>query len=167
MKIGHLMRLRTTSGKIYLDRYGFASSLFGIYVHRMDTPDPGLDVHDHPFGFVSIVLRGGYVEERCPALYAPAFAKMADRAGPDAHRGGERVRPALSVARFGLDECHRITRLLAPRVWTIVLRGPVRVDRDRERSTWGFWTAGGWIDERTYDETIRADRRDLWNEVGT
>lgn len=36
--------------------------LFGIYLHKLGTPDPRDTLHDHPWPFISFVLRGGYIE---------------------------------------------------------------------------------------------------------
>lgn len=49
-------------GRTFLRRRGVDARLFGVLLHRIDAPDPGLDLHDHPWPFVSIVLRGGYTE---------------------------------------------------------------------------------------------------------
>ena len=52
------------AGRTFLRRRGIEHlSLGGALLHRLDGPDPGLDLHDHPWTFVSIVLRGGYTEE--------------------------------------------------------------------------------------------------------
>jgi hypothetical protein len=64
------------------------------------------------------------------------------------------------VRALRLDECHRVTELHAPVVWTLVLRGP-------RRRRWGFYLPAGWMHEHTYDDTVRAERADLWNEVGS
>src|SRR3954449_5709224 len=37
---------------------------FGVYLHRFDGPDPRPTLHDHPWPFLSFVLRGGYTERR-------------------------------------------------------------------------------------------------------
>lgn len=62
---------RTTinvDGKPYLTRYyllGRDWKLGNIYIHHFHSSDQGLELHNHPWrwGF-SIVLKGGYVEER-------------------------------------------------------------------------------------------------------
>ena len=41
---------------------------FGLYLHRFDGPDPRPTLHDHPWPFVSFVLRGGYHERRLNTL---------------------------------------------------------------------------------------------------
>lgn len=64
------------------------------------------------------------------------------------------------VRTMRLDECHTITHLHKGTSWSLVLRGP-------RRRRWGFYMPDGYMDEREYDRTVRADRRDMWNEVGT
>lgn len=142
------MKLRWADGKVYLDRWGVQLDWLGaIYLHRMEAEDPGLDLHDHPWTFWSLILKGGYAERRAPIRDPKDETSI--------------YRASWSIRRLGLDECHRITALLGNRpCWTLVLRGP-------RRRLWGFYTDDGWIDERTHDETVRVDRRDMWNEVGS
>lgn len=152
------MRLRRADGRVYLERWGFAfAGIGGVYVHRMSAPDPGEDLHDHPWAFVTIPLWGGYVEERADTRMAPAFARSADREPEHCLRG---VRASVLPFRprlMRLDECHRIIDLRRPSAWTLVFRGP-------RRRHWGFYTPDGFVDEGTYDRTVRVQRRDLWNE---
>lgn len=37
---------------------------FGIYLHKWNKPDPRQTPHNHPWTFVSFILRGQYIEER-------------------------------------------------------------------------------------------------------
>lgn len=37
---------------------------FAVVLHFMKGPDPEPFMHDHPVSFLSIILRGGYVEKR-------------------------------------------------------------------------------------------------------
>jgi len=152
------LRLRRADGRVYLDRYGFEfpskreptddgpSRLpwFGIFLHRMDAPDPGIDLHDHPWWFGSLILWGGYTEERAPIRE------------PD--RGVIVSRSWLSWRTMRLDESHRITGLSRKRVWTLVIHGPVR-------RGWGFYLCDGWMPWRVYDSTVRAERRDMFAEI--
>lgn len=129
MRIRRLKLIRD-DGKVYLNRWGFRTRWFGVYLHRIESPDPGDFMHDHPWSFVSLILRGGYVERRCLAR---------DVASPIARRGSEMVRHyARHLNRVRLDECHQIIAV-EENTWTLVLSGPVR----RE---WGFYTTAqtGW-----------------------
>jgi hypothetical protein len=154
------LRLRRADGRIYLDRWGFGHNRIGrVLLHRMAAPDPGVDLHDHPWWFASLVLWGGYTEQRAPTRDAPWLARVAENQ-PACTRGVVGERRVGSVRTMRLDECHTITHLRRRTCLTVVIGGP-------RRRRWGFYLPTGWMDERTYDEVVRADRRDLWNEVGT
>lgn len=153
------LRLRRYDGQVYLERWGFEVEKLGrsgIFLHKMTSPDPGIDLHDHPWWFASIVLWGGYDEERADIREASMMAKVAEDRGVD-QRGWLSGRKRWSLKSTPLDVCHRITRLHKPTVWTLVIHGP-------HRRVWGFYPPEGYMDEPTYDATIRAGRRDLWNE---
>lgn len=150
------MRLRRGDGTIYLDRWGFEwKRLGGIFVHRMDGPDPGPDLHDHPWSFASLILKGGYVEKR------------ANTRNLNGWRSG--VRRPLSIRLLRLDEAHTITRLLEGRSWSLVIHGPnVRL--------WGFYVRNGfrngvgqygWVESTEYAASERGKARDLATEIYT
>lgn len=110
---------------------------FGIYLHRIDRPDLDRDCHDHPWSFVTIVLRGGYKEER----REPSCSRIA------------RWRWRFSVAYRHRTDAHRIAVVL-PNTWTLVIRG-------RDTLTWGFYRDVGhgltrWIDWRQYRSVAGA-----------
>lgn len=51
------LTLRRADGEVYLNRWGIGHDrVGGVLLHRMDAPDPGVDLHDHPWWFVSIIL---------------------------------------------------------------------------------------------------------------
>lgn len=152
------LTLRRADGQVYLDRWGVGHDRIGrVLVHKMSAPDPGVDLHDHPWTFVSIVLWGGYDEERADTRDAFRFAEIALRVGPQAKRGHTVNRRWLSARRLRLDECHRITRLHRRTCWTLVVAGP-------RRRGWGFYLPHEYLPEALYDATVRAGRRDLWSD---
>lgn len=153
------MRLRRADGEVYLERWGIQHDrIGGVLLHRMSAPDPGLDLHDHPWTFVTIPLVGGYEEQRADTRLASMFATMADAAPGASHRGViERVRPRRP-RRMRLDECHRIVALSRRHVWTLVIHGP-------PRRRWGFYMPTTWMVHDHYGRTVRAERRDMWDEV--
>lgn len=136
------LRLRRADGLIYLDRWGCECRWFGVFLHKMEAPDPGLDLHDHPWWFSSLIVRGGYCEVR------------AQGRRPNVMFGRQRRR----LKSLRLDECHRINQLLRVPTWTLVLHGPKRWE-------WGFYVDGEWIPWKVYEETVRAERRDMWAEI--
>lgn len=95
---------------------------FAVYLHHFVGDDWSRDLHDHPKRFVSIGLRGSYLEETplCVELFrAPWF-----RSFPATHQ-------------------HRIRLNAGTDCWTLVFVG-------RAVRQWGFWHGGSWIPWRDY-----------------
>jgi len=151
------LTLRRADGLVYLNRWGLSHDrVGGVLLHKMDAPDPGIDLHDHPWWFVSIILWGGYEEQRANIRNAPTLARIAEDQ-PPCTRGVPERRRWLSVRVMRLDECHTITELHRRVSWSLVIKGP-------RRRKWGFYLPSGYMPEAQYDATVRADRRDLWSD---
>lgn len=136
------MVLRRADGDIYMRRLRIIQTpWFAVYFHRFDAPDPGLDLHDHPWTFTSVVLRGGYVEEVADTRHVRKW-------------GGERrYRLPGSAHTMRLDQCHTISELLRIPTYTLVLCGP-------RRRVWGFYEPGGWVRSQSY----ASERRSVYTE---
>lgn len=91
----------------------------------------GLDLHDHPWDFVSIILSGSYVETT-----------------PD---GDEHEYGPGSVLVRTAEQAHRLTLPGGP-VWTFVVLGP-------PRRRWGFHTDRGWVHWREHLNAQNASTR--------
>lgn len=117
----------------FLVRRGIDVRLFGIYLHEIAAPDPGLDMHDHPWAFASLVIRGGYGER----------VAQARNPGQWTWRRWSR----WSVHRMRQTDIHRIDDV-HPGTLTLVIRG-------RKTRPWGFYTPDGWVDYRAYDYETR------------
>lgn len=126
MKLRRLTLTRRDTGQTYLNRWGFETKLGGVYLHHIGAPDPGVDLHDHPWWFASIILRGAYVEY------------IRDRDGDVSWR----PRPRWSLRSIRLDQAHHIAAT-ASHTWTLVFRGP------RVR-TWGFYVDGRFVPDTEY-----------------
>lgn len=100
----------------------------GLYLHHIVGSDWTRDLHDHPKRFISIGLKGWYIEETegtAGTLYTAPWV----RTFPATHRH----------------------RLVARNCWTLVLvLWTVR--------PWGFWSRGTWIPWRQYVGSKEADR---------
>lgn len=152
------IRLKRADGRVYLNRWGFESDrIGGVFLHKMEAPDPGRWLHDHPWHFWRIVLKGGYVEERYPVLGAVQAAIV--RSTYDGPVKDTYTPPRWRVTSIGLGTCHRIISLVGKTSWSLVIHGPKRTDR-KPGKLWGFYTPDGWVPGADYDE-----ERGLWNEV--
>jgi hypothetical protein len=152
------LTLRRADGRTYLRRWALTVDWLGsIKLHRMDAPDPGEDLHDHPWHFWSLVLWGGYTEERAPireaSKVAAIDAMVPRRPGVAYHgmRGNEESRRRLSLRALRLDECHRIVHLHRSPTWTLVVCGP-------RRRRWGFYGPDGFRPAPEYDHTASKQR---------
>lgn len=125
-------------GVPFLKRYALELDLFGVYLHHLCGADPGMDLHDHPFPFVTVVLWGGYSDIQCDARLASKAAKIQERF---------RYWGRWSIHRMPLTIAHRIDAV-KPHTWTLVLRG--RKSRD-----WGFYPPDGYMSQRAYDYETR------------
>lgn len=103
---------------------------FAVYLHHFVGDDWSRDRHDHPKRFVSIGLKGRYVEE------TPIR---------------ERVYTAPWIRTFPATHVHRLRLINDEPCWTLVLVfRPVR--------EWGFWSEQTWIHWKRYVGSANADR---------
>lgn len=134
----------TVAGKPYLTRYYlFGADRAGgnLFLHHFHASDQGEEFHNHPWRWgASLILRGGYVEERCVRSRWPhgdvdEYSRIARRPG--------------SFSRFGTREFHRAD-LIDPQggCWTLFACGARVKD-------WGFLDRRGrFRDWRTNPEAI-------------
>ncbi len=114
----------------YLTRYILLRTPLGsLMVHKIHQPDKDRHLHNHPWSFRCLVLRGGYSELRSSQ--------------PSLNAGLQAVR--VRVSRFNTKsfsrDYHKIVSV-DPGTLTLVLTG-------RRRGGWGFWD-GGHVPWREY-----------------
>jgi hypothetical protein len=126
------------NGDLYLRRLNVAQIPYvgAKMIHWIHRPDPQRDLHDHPVSFVSLVVRGGYTEERADG--ATWRRRLLCGFRPE-----RRTYEAGQINYVRATDCHRIVSVL-PNTLTLVLAGP----KVRE---WGFHTRRGWIHWKEYE----------------
>ena len=125
-----------TSDEPYLERYYVflkdrANFPFNIFLHKFLKSDPD-DVHDHPWPYATLILKGGYWEWR------PQFNSKGEKTGEIAKWCG----PG-SFRWAGANTFHRIE--LDPDVtcWTLFMPGAKQRD-------WGFLVKNRWVQWEEY-----------------
>jgi len=109
-----VLRIRNQEGAIYLIRYTlFTCSLFSVKVHRILISDDDC-LHDHPWSFISIIIKGGYVEHTFKGKKLYGAGSILWRKAPAPHRL-EVFQPATTLV--------------------------ITFKRVRD---WGFYTPSGW-----------------------
>lgn len=120
------------NGKLYLSRLTlFGCPWFSVKLHWIHLPDPDRDLHDHPWPFVSFILRGWYKELEC--LEPDLRRRLVEDGFPANSTMLPRVRERLVRWFNSKDTCgaHRITEV-SPNVLTLVITGP-------RTKSWGFY----------------------------
>jgi hypothetical protein len=99
----------------------------GLRIHHFLPSTVEFTAHDHPWAFVTLVLRGGYVD-------------ITSRNGQELARDKVRA-PGIRYR----DRHHEHRTITGPEgAWTVVINGPTL-------RTWGFWSAAGqWLPWRAY-----------------
>lgn len=93
-----------------------------VRIHHILQPDGDRDLHDHPWNARTIILKGGYLEEREDSV---------------------RLRVAGDTSRLRFGEYHRISSVLSGGAVTLFITG-------KYRGTWGFRVNGKKIPWRKY-----------------
>ena len=133
------IRDRTDPGRVYLRRLRIVDTpLFGVYLHWIYLPDREREPHDHPWKFLSVILRGGYTEK----VYWTFNQFLRGQRSCERHG-------RFSVHTMPLESAHRIDAL-EDRTVTLVVRG-------RRCKSWGFWTRNGVVDWKDYDRSSGPD----------
>jgi len=104
---------------------------FNVFLHKFLKSDPD-DVHDHPWSYFTLILKGGYYE------WLPQFDSNGNKIselqvwrGP----GHFRVSRATSYHRIELDP--------SVTCWTLFMPGP-------QQREWGFLSKGHWVQHEEY-----------------
>ena len=104
---------------------------FNVFLHKFLKSDPD-DVHDHPWPYATLILKGGYYE------WTPIFdgdgKKIAETC---VWRGPGHFRTCSA------DSYHRIELDPAITAWTMFMPGP-------QKREWGFLVNNKWVHNDTY-----------------
>lgn len=112
------------------------NSFLNIYLHKFKRSDDDRALHDHPWWFASLILKGEYLEHRDDGTTRHRKAgSLALRRPNTLHR----VELLQEVRDFG----HFTMNREAP-TWTLIITGP----KIRE---WGFKCPKGWIHWEYFD----------------
>lgn len=99
-----------------------------IYLHKFLRDDDDRALHDHPWWFVSLILKAGYWEVVPHPDGGPGNTVLKRKWGSIAFRHAKHRHRVVLFAPTGISEpC-----------WTLVVTG-------RNSRTWGFWCPKGFI----------------------
>ena len=129
------------SSEPYLERYYIFLKdrkwfPFNAFIHKFLKSDPD-DVHDHPWPYATLILKGGYYE------HTPIF-ENGKMVGETTHwRGPGHFRICTP------NSYHRVELKEGVTAWTLFMPGPHKRD-------WGFLVNNQWIQNEQYMSMRRA-----------
>lgn len=170
----HFDIVKTVNGEqvLYLRRFFLVrSKLLNVYLHKIARSDDDPDPHDHPWSFVSLILKNGYMDQRFRFLNPherpdPAGPLFEREMIPSRHSKARHLAPT-EYTTPGMRTYVGIEDVKAGRV---VFRKDIHIHRvllyvDRfgvekpawtlvftrgERRPWGFVTKDAWVYWRKY-----------------
>jgi hypothetical protein len=127
----------------YMTRYAFPRILGMVrpclhIFHRSDADE----LHDHPWGFVSVILWRGYIEETPTCHNGDVDSGWVDFEKRYHYTNRKRVWPGMILFRPA-THVHRVELIDGKKAVTLVFMG-VR------RREWGFFTSKGWKQWQAY-----------------
>jgi hypothetical protein len=107
---------------------------FNIFLHKFLKGDPD-DVHDHPWPYATLILKGGYYE------WVPVFNTLGNKINEIKYwRGPGHFRICKP------NSYHRIELKEGVTAWTLFMPGP-------QKREWGFLVNNKWIPNGEYLDT--------------
>lgn len=104
---------------------------FNVFLHKFLKSDPD-DVHDHPWSYATLILKGGYWE------WIPQFDSEGRKIGEIKHwRGPGHFRRSIATSYHRIELDPNIT------AWTLFMPGP-------QKREWGFLVNNEWMHNDQY-----------------
>ena len=109
---------------------------FNVFLHKFHKGDPG-DVHDHPWPYATLILKGGYYE------WVPKFDSNGKKIDEERMwRGIGHFRLCRATSYHRIELCEGVTP------WTLFMPGP-------HKREWGFLVDNKWIHNDQYLEDLK------------
>ena len=120
-----IKEIRSKEGKLHFRRWELLKTRwFSIYIHGIYAADEDKHLHNHPWDYTSITLKGKFIEET--------------------QTGFNLMKPFKMVTRDGKDY-HKIKELKSKSVYTLFIVSPIK-------RLWGYRVDGRWMPHDKYRE---------------
>jgi hypothetical protein len=120
-----IKEIKSKTGELHFKRWEILKTRWGsIWLHAIYKADTDKHLHNHPWDFKSIVLKGSYKELTQTGVYLQTPGHINIRNGED---------------------YHKILELLSPVVYTLFFV-------TKPKRQWGYKVMGKFVDHETYRE---------------
>jgi hypothetical protein len=118
-----IKEIKSKEGTLHFRRWEILKTpWFSIWLHGIYAADKDLHLHNHPWDFKSIVIKGSYIEETQDGFVEQYTGKFNSRNG---------------------KSFHKIKKLLSPVVYTLFFVG-------KEKRKWGYLVNDKFINHEEY-----------------
>ncbi|MBY0274704.1 hypothetical protein K2Z84_05150 [Candidatus Binatia bacterium] len=125
----------------YMERYWlFRTRWLACRLHVILRSDDDRALHDHPWDYATVILRGGYTE------ITPNPFRLWDEPWRPIAQRRERIEPGRVLFRR-VESLHRLEVPDGSTCLTMFFTRP-------KRRTWGFQTPQGWVSHHDYERMI-------------
>jgi len=118
-----IKEIKSKDGKLHFRRWQILKTpWFSVWLHGIYAADEDKHLHNHPWDFKSMVLKGSYIEQT--------------------ERGFVTQKPLKFNSRGGAS-FHKIHKLITPVVYTLFIA-------TKQKREWGYLVNGEFVDNETY-----------------
>ena len=131
-----VLEIKSKAGVLHFRRWRILSTpWFNIYLHGIYKADADKHLHDHPWDYRSLVLKGCFWEETID------------------HNGFWILNPLApgSFVKRKAEQFHKIRELCTPTVYTLFITGKPRRD-------WGYSVDGEWMQHDEYRKWVHTNK---------
>lgn len=134
-KLFLIKEIRSKEGVLHFKRYRLLSTpWFNFYIHKIYKADRDLHLHDHPWNYFNIIIKGAYIEQTIENGVIKNNSML-----------------CLCTSRRKATQCHKIAHMVTPCVTTLFITG-------KTFRMWGYNVDGNWIDNETYRK-LKNDKK--------
>lgn len=140
MKLFLIKEIKSKDGVLHFRRWRIISTpWFSIYIHGIYKADEDEHLHDHPWNYSSLVLKGFFSEK------SMSYDTIEDARGKKWRNKNveEVVVGPWKLIKRKAETFHKIVALHSDAVYTLFCIG-------KRRREWGYDVNGQWIDHATY-----------------
>jgi hypothetical protein len=90
--------IKSKSGVLHFRRWRILALPFlSIYIHQIYKPDEDPFLHDHPWNYFSLILKGKYIEQTPTSLNEMTPGKFVFKNATDFHKIKEVIKPTITL----------------------------------------------------------------------
>lgn len=135
-----IKEIKSKTGVTHFKRWEIIKTpFFSIWLHGIYKKDEDSHLHNHPWDFISIILKGSYIEQTENGFNEMSFGKVNIRSG---------------------SKFHKIYKLKTPSIYTLFFATKVK----RE---WGYNLDGKFVNNITYRNLKNGLRFTMINQIDT